>query len=168
MLQPLAGTAGDDRADGDATTQHEEPAAIDRRLAFGRSQTLVEPFGEARALLVADLEHGLRRVQPVEEHEQRHDPGERADEGRQDVERVADWPLHRDDRAHDPERADPDDTDPRAAVGQRADDQPEHPDHDQHTDAQRGLVVRPELVDGEVLQPDRRAIDELGADRVAR
>ena len=67
-----------------------------------------------------------------------------------------------------PKARDADDADPAPPPRDRAEHEPEQPDHDQHADAQRDLVVRAELLDGEVLQPDGRVIDELGAHGVAR
>ena len=77
-------------------------------------------------------------------------PASAADERREHVERMTSRPLHRDDRADHAERGEPDDTDPRAAIRQRTEHQAEEPDHDQHADPQRDLVVRPELLDREV------------------
>ena len=81
------------------------------------------------------------------------------------------WPVGRRTaitRTDEAERAEADDADPSPPPGDRAQHQCEQPDHDEHADAQRDLVVRTELLDGEVLQPDRRAIDELGTHGVAR
>src|SRR5262249_12141836 len=68
----------------------------------------------------------------------------------------------------DPERREAERADPRPPERQRAEEQSEQADDDQHPDAERDLVVGAELVDGEVLQPRRGAIDELRTDGVAR
>ena len=109
------------------------------------------------------------RAQAIEQHEQRRRFPRRAPTiGGERIECVTRRPPDRDERADDAERGDADDTDRRPAPGERAEHEPEQADHDQHADAQRDLVVRAELLDREVLQPHRRAIDELGSDGVAR